>query len=482
MSTVTEPIVLPDAAVEPAPPSRPRARGARVALWLGLPLLLAGAAAAVASTQLIAPGVTVAGADIGWMTADAAADAIRDRVSGAEVHVAGAALTSAGLGVSVDAEALAARALGAHPLWNVTAWDPGPLPTGLALDAATAAATLRQHLPDLFADPVDARVVFDEEAGRFAADPARPGRGVDLAALETDLRDALTAGGALAAEPRPTEQEPAIETGAAEELASRLNGQADEAGFHLDGAGSLPIGLATVASWIDIAPDPAAGGFTISADVPAIGEVVAGLPQKLNRAPADSLVVTDSAGRHLRAIQAGQDGYGLASTAGLAEKVAASVEKGDLTFELQGQIIPHGAQTLFRSIEVDKSAGRTHLYENGALVASYPVAIGTGGVRDGVQTETQTGRFTVTSQLAGQHMGSCDARGNHIPGGRFAYCQPNVPWVSYFNGDQGFHGTYWHGNFGAGARMSHGCVNMTVAAAEHVYRFAQIGTEVWVHE
>jgi hypothetical protein len=26
------------------------------------------------------------------------------------------------------------------------------------------------------------------------------------------------------------------------------------------------------------------------------------------------------------------------------------------------------------------------------------------------------------------------------------------------------------------------CVNMTVAAAEHVYRFAQIGTEVWVHE
>jgi lipoprotein-anchoring transpeptidase ErfK/SrfK len=29
--------------------------------------------------------------------------------------------------------------------------------------------------------------------------------------------------------------------------------------------------------------------------------------------------------------------------------------------------------------------------------------------------------------------------------------------------------------------MSHGCVNMTEAAAEHVYYFAQTGTEVSVH-
>ncbi|HJA03525.1 MAG TPA: L,D-transpeptidase, partial [Candidatus Microbacterium stercoravium] len=63
---------------------------------------------------------------------------------------------------------------------------------------------------------------------------------------------------------------------------------------------------------------------------------------------------------------------------------------------------------------------------------------------------------------------------------RFDYCTANVPYVTYFNGDQGFHGTYWHNNFGPGAYMSHGCVNLREGDAEWVYRFLQVGSPVSV--
>ncbi|MCB0137619.1 MAG: L,D-transpeptidase, partial [Caldilineaceae bacterium] len=43
-------------------------------------------------------------------------------------------------------------------------------------------------------------------------------------------------------------------------------------------------------------------------------------------------------------------------------------------------------------------------------------------------------------------------------------------WVQYFYEDYGFHGTYWHSNFGQ--PMSHGCVNMTNADAKWLYEWA----------
>ena len=47
---------------------------------------------------------------------------------------------------------------------------------------------------------------------------------------------------------------------------------------------------------------------------------------------------------------------------------------------------------------------------------------------------------------------------------------PGVPWVSYFT-ERGvaFHGTYWHNDYGR--PRSHGCVNLTPAAAKWIYRW-----------
>ncbi|MDX1378970.1 MAG: L,D-transpeptidase, partial [Anaerolineales bacterium] len=59
------------------------------------------------------------------------------------------------------------------------------------------------------------------------------------------------------------------------------------------------------------------------------------------------------------------------------------------------------------------------------------------------------------------------------------YYLPDVPYIMYFHGSYGLHGTYWHNNFGT--PMSHGCVNLTIEDAGWLYNWASIGTLVNVH-
>jgi hypothetical protein len=54
-----------------------------------------------------------------------------------------------------------------------------------------------------------------------------------------------------------------------------------------------------------------------------------------------------------------------------------------------------------------------------------------------------------------------------VPGTGSYYYLPNVPYVMFFNGDVGIHGTYWHQNFGT--PMSHGCVNTPTPSAEKLF-------------
>jgi lipoprotein-anchoring transpeptidase ErfK/SrfK len=59
------------------------------------------------------------------------------------------------------------------------------------------------------------------------------------------------------------------------------------------------------------------------------------------------------------------------------------------------------------------------------------------------------------------------------------YYLPDVPWVMFFYDEYGFHGTYWHNNFGS--PMSRGCVNLRTEAAEWLYNWASVGTPVNIH-
>jgi LysM repeat protein len=60
-----------------------------------------------------------------------------------------------------------------------------------------------------------------------------------------------------------------------------------------------------------------------------------------------------------------------------------------------------------------------------------------------------------------------------------AYYLSSVPYVMYFHGNYGLHGTYWHNNFGT--PMSHGCVNLSTPDAQWLFNWAPVGTKVVTH-
>jgi lipoprotein-anchoring transpeptidase ErfK/SrfK len=114
-----------------------------------------------------------------------------------------------------------------------------------------------------------------------------------------------------------------------------------------------------------------------------------------------------------------------------------------------------------RWIDVDLTNQMVYAYEGETVINSFVVSTGTW------LTPTVTGRHKIYVKVRMQ-----DMRG---PG----YHLRDVPWVMFFSGDYGLHGTYWHNNFGT--PMSRGCVNLTIDDAAWLFNWASVGTVVNVH-
>jgi lipoprotein-anchoring transpeptidase ErfK/SrfK len=115
-------------------------------------------------------------------------------------------------------------------------------------------------------------------------------------------------------------------------------------------------------------------------------------------------------------------------------------------------------------ILIDLSDQRLMAYQGNKTIYTWRVSTGI------IRYPTVVGTFRVYAKLPKQRM----------QGGRGAdyYNLPNVPDVMYFHRGYAIHGAYWHNNFGR--PMSHGCVNMPLAAAAWLYDWAPMGTAVVV--
>jgi len=113
-----------------------------------------------------------------------------------------------------------------------------------------------------------------------------------------------------------------------------------------------------------------------------------------------------------------------------------------------------------QEIVVDLSEQRVYVYENGSLLRTMVASTGVAA------TPTVLGTYRIYLRYDKQTM--------YGPG----YYLPDVPHVQYFYQGYGFHGTYWHNNFGT--PMSRGCVNLTIADAEWLHGWASIGALVRV--
>ena len=86
----------------------------------------------------------------------------------------------------------------------------------------------------------------------------------------------------------------------------------------------------------------------------------------------------------------------------------------------------------------------------------------TGGNFSTGNYSTPAGHYISNYKRSTRHM----AAGDHAAPN--SYDLPGVPWVSYFTPEGiSFHGTYWHNDFGH--PRSHGCVNLSSAAARWVF-------------
>ncbi|WP_260857393.1 L,D-transpeptidase family protein [Microbacterium sp. 1.5R] len=451
------------APVEPAPKKK------RLGLWIGLGVGAVVIGAGAASMILIAPGTTVAGIPVGWLTPGAAADVISAHVAETEVTLTGAGddvvLSGSDLGASVDAGTLADKAFAEHPMWNLGSWMGEPVAGEIALDPTTADAALRDAVPTSFDDPVDAGVVFDAATGGYVITPSTTGTGVDVSALGEAFADAIAAGDKSLEFPGgPAEATPAITDEDATTFATSLNTMLGTIGFYLGEERTVPIDAATASTWFTVVDDE--GTLRIETDQAAIQATVDALPAAVDRAPVNATQIVDSAGTVLRTEAEGVNGRALSDTSNLASDVADKLEAGEGVFPISVTETPFTAVTLLRKIDVNLSSQTATLYENGGVVRSWKISSGKAA------TPTDVGNFKVYAHVRSQTMKSREPDGSITE-------TPNVPWVTYFNGDEGFHGTYWHSNFGN--RMSHGCVNMPIDVAKFVYEWSPVGMEVSVH-
>jgi lipoprotein-anchoring transpeptidase ErfK/SrfK len=451
-----------------APPS-PAPRRRRTGLWLTVAAGVVGVALVASSLILIAPGTTVAGVPIGGMTAGGATDAITQRLASTTVVLTGAGgdveLTGADLGASVNAREMADQAFAQHPMWNVTEWFPAPIDPIVRLDAETASSALRAAAPELYVDPVDATLAFDPETVSYVSAPAELGVGIDVEALRAALETAFVAGETrVEFAPVTAPVEAATPTFVAESTARQLNGILAEAGFYVGAERVVAVPRDVAASWLSVAPGER-GTFAITADEAAIEEYVPGLAAAVDREPVDATLVTNSAGDVLREDKAGVDGWLLGDTSDVAADYAAQLATGAGAFPLPVTVTEHETTMLARWIEVNLSQQRAYLYENNKVVGSYVVSSGTSA------SPTPAGRFTVNGYSRIQSMGCFDGA---------PYCVRDVPWVTWFAPDIGFHGASALRS-SLGYPQSHGCVNMWDDSAKLVYDWTALGTEVWVH-
>lgn len=449
-------------------PAEPAPRKRHLGLWIGVPAAVAVVGLVAGSLVLIAPGTAVAGTPVGLQTSGAATDAITHRLAETSVTIGegGPTLTGADLGASVDAGALAARAFDERPMWNLGQWFGDPVSADVTLDPEMATAALRAAVPDLFTDPVDAAVGFDGTA--YIATPAEPGTGVDVTALEAAVEAAFAAGEtSLVFEPTASPVEAAATTAEAEGTATALNAMLAKIGFYVGEERTVPVPAATAAQWLTVAPD-ASGDFVITADAAQIQTMVDTLKEKVDQEPIDGTVIVDSAGTVLATPTPGQDGRVLGDTDGIARAFADQLATGDPVYQLPVEVTAHTMAESVRLLEVDLSEQRLYVKENGAVIDSWLISSGLD------ISPTHQGHYTINWHVRSQTMRASDPDNPY-----WNYEVPNVEWVMYFNGDQAFHGIYWHNNFGN--QMSHGCVGMPNWRAQQIYNWAPDGVEVWIH-
>ena len=197
------------------------------------------------------------------------------------------------------------------------------------------------------------------------------------------------------------------------------------------------------------------------------------LAKKLDQDMVVEKNITNTDGTVLTVTQKGVDGVAVQSTDETAAQVLDALNAGRGA-ELTATVKVTGHKTESRKVDYTSPNGDPHMvinlseqkvyaYKGSTLVKTFIVSTGK------PSTPTDNGTFFVHTKYQSQTM-----RGE-------GYVTPNVPWVTYYNQGEGFHGAPWNtAGIASGTPKSHGCTNMHVEDAKWVYDFLPIGAMVQI--
>ncbi len=187
------------------------------------------------------------------------------------------------------------------------------------------------------------------------------------------------------------------------------------------------------------------------------------IPNSVNREAKNGEVIVDSQDNILWTVEESHSGLKVTEdNSSIVSNLQKVLSNGETVLNVKVDEVAPVVDKKFRRMDVNLTEQKVRLYENEQIVHEWAVSSGKAA------TPTDKGNFKVRAFVRIQ-----DMVGD-------TYRTPDVPWVVYFNGDEAFHGAYWHNNFGT--PMSHGCVNLPIPQAEQLYRFAYVGMEVSVHD
>jgi lipoprotein-anchoring transpeptidase ErfK/SrfK len=479
---------------QPQPAPKPAAAPKR-RRWLLIPIITL-AVLLVAATggfayanhyykDRVFPGVSLGATKIAGQTEDQLTDTVSGLLDKTTIRLTDGtttkAATLADLGVATDIPATVHTAVHAMDDSNIfVRLNPFKKKQTVVATSDRDEDALRTFLMQTFVpedqQATNATVALDEASGTFTVTPASPGKAVDLAPVNAAIDSALADPGNTAdLQVNVINDTAPITDAAAQAAADQANSRLSLKLTINDGnGGTYTVPASDIAAWTHFTNDEATGTVNVTYDADTI---TASLPGKISEAldhpavPNEKLISPE--GKVIVTKSKGVDGVKVADPNAPVTDVLEALANGtDATITAPTEIDkfqvletkvpsnysdPEGAHW----VEVNLSTQTATLWRGSTLDSSYTIS---SGLPD---HPSDQGTFYVWYKTTKQTMSG--------PG----YSTPNVPWNTFYNGDEALHGTYWHNNFGH--PMSHGCINMRIPDAKYVYDFAPLGTRVVVH-
>ncbi|WEV52715.1 L,D-transpeptidase [Bifidobacterium sp. ESL0798] len=319
---------------------------------------------------------------------------------------------------------------------------------------------------------VPSSVVFDANSNAFVANAGHGGRSPEMSGVKNSVNT-------LIADPGQTESvkisyktiDTPITQATAQSAAESANKiLANKIVIGNGDAGKFEVPVSQLAAWIKPDADLEKGSIKLDIDKNAIVNYMnTEMPKQLNQDMVSQQDIVDGSGNVLVTMSKGVDGVKVKDGGAVADQVYNAMTSGQpATIQAAADITKFDVKQTKSEmrIVVDRSTQTATIYKDDQQVQSFPVCTGKPG------HETSLGNYVINVRYTVQTM-----RG---PG----YVTPNVQWVSYFNGGQGFHGAPWNptgiGTGDPAGHGSHGCVNMNISDAKWIFDNCPQGTLVQV--